>query len=104
MNSRSSSHLFNGRALYNDAKPIFVVEGEIDALSVMEVTDQAEAVALGSTSNVDLFCKDVRKIRKNKAAKNADYDPVFLIATDNDNAGRLAAKELEAQLKDSENK
>ena len=95
---QGGSHLFNGRALYNDAKPIFVVEGEIDALSVMEVTDQAEAVALGSTSNVDLFCKGVRKIRKNKAAKNADYDPVFLIATDNDNAGRLAAKELEAQL------
>ena len=64
----------------------------------MEVTDQAEAVALGSTSNVDLFCKGVRKIRADKAAKNAEYDPVFLIATDNDNAGRLAAKELEAQL------
>ena len=95
---QGGSHLFNGRALYNDAKPIFIVEGEIDALSVMEVTDQAQAVALGSTSNVDLFCKGVRKIRKNKAAKNADYDPVFLIATDNDNAGRLAAKELEAQL------
>ncbi len=95
---QGGSHLFNSRALYDDTKPIFIVEGEFDALSVMEVTDQAEAVALGSTSNVDLFCKDVRKIRKNKAAKNADYDPVFLIATDNDNAGRLAAKELEAQL------
>lgn len=95
---QGGSHLFNGRALYNDAKPIFIVEGEIDALSVMEVTDQAQAVALGSTSNVDLFCKGVRKIRADKAAKNADYDPVFLIATDNDNAGRLAAKELEAQL------
>ena len=96
---QGGSHLFNGRALYDDTKPIFIVEGEFDALSVLEVTDKAQAVALGSTSNVDAFCREVERIGNDKNKKNQPYDPVFLIATDNDNAGRLAAKELEARLK-----
>lgn len=96
---QGGSHLFNSRALYDDTKPIFIVEGEFDALSVLEVTDKAQAVALGSTSNVDAFCREVERIGNSKNKKNQPYDPVFLIATDNDNAGRLAAKELEARLK-----
>lgn len=96
---QGGSNLFNSRALYDDTKPIFIVEGEFDALSVLEVTDKAQAVALGSTSNVDAFCREVERIGNGKNKKNQPYDPVFLIATDNDNAGRLAAKELEARLK-----
>lgn len=92
------AHIFNGRVLLNDSKPIFIVEGEFDALSVLEVTDKAEAVALGSTANVDLLCKIIRGIKAEKAKQNLDYSPVFLIATDNDNAGQLASKELQAQL------
>ena len=95
---QGSAHLFNGRALLNDTKPIFIVEGEFDALSVLEVTKNATAVALGSTSNVDLFYNTLISIGKQKNKKGEAYDPVFLIATDNDNAGRLAAKELEARL------
>lgn len=96
---QGGSNLFNSSALYDDTKPIFIVEGEFDALSVLEVTDKAQAVALGSTSNVDAFCREVERIGNGKNKKNQPYDPVFLIATDNDNAGRLAAKELEARLK-----
>lgn len=95
---QGNAHIFNAHALYDDKKPIYVVEGEFDALSVLEVTDKASAVALGSTSNVNLFCQTVVKIAKEYHQKNIDYDPVFLIATDNDNAGQLAAKELKARL------
>lgn len=95
---QGNAHIFNAHALYDDKKPIYVVEGEFDALSVLEVTDKASAVALGSTSNVNLFCQTVEKIAKEYHTKNIDYDPVFLIATDNDDAGRLAAKELKARL------
>jgi hypothetical protein len=41
--------IFNREALYRANKPIFVVEGEIDALSIMSVG--GEAVALGSTAS-----------------------------------------------------
>ena len=42
--------LFNARALYNEEeRPVFIVEGEIDALSIIEVG--AEAVGLGMARN-----------------------------------------------------
>ena len=42
--------LFNSKALYNDdERPVFIVEGEIDALSLIEVG--AEAVGLGMARN-----------------------------------------------------
>ena len=46
---QGNAHIFNAAALANDNKPIFIVEGELDALSILEVTDKAQAVALGST-------------------------------------------------------
>lgn len=95
---QGNAHIFNAAALANDSKPIFIVEGEFDALSILEVTDKAQAVALGSTSNVDLFCKTVRTISNKAKTQHMNYEPVFLIATDNDNAGKLASKDLEVQL------
>lgn len=44
-------------ALWSSNKPVFVVEGEIDALSLEEVG--GPAVALGSTANVGAFLKIV---------------------------------------------
>ena len=41
--------LFNAGALYTAEQPVFVVEGELDALSILDVG--GEAVALGSVSN-----------------------------------------------------
>lgn len=95
---QGNAHIFNAAALANDSKPIFIVEGEFDALSILEVTDKAQAVALGSTSNVDLFCKTVRTISNKAKTQHMSYEPIFLIATDNDNAGKLASKDLEVQL------
>lgn len=99
---QGSAHIFNVEALLDDSKPVFIVEGEFDALSIMEVTKDAEAVALGSTSNVDLFCKILRKIKNEKLRKGKPYDPELLIAMDNDDAGNLASNDLEMQLNSSE--
>lgn len=49
------SVIYNRRALKEADKPIFVVEGEIDALSIIEVG--GFAVALGSTANSRAFIK-----------------------------------------------
>lgn len=83
-------HIFNEQALSKN-QPIFIVEGEIDALSIIE-TGVAQAVALGSTSNVNLFAKCVSQ--QQNQFKNNDYQPTFLIAMDNDSAGQLATNRL----------
>ena len=79
--------IFNSKALQNAKQPIFIVEGEIDALAVMSVG--GEAVGLGSTSKVP----DLLRITE----KNKPVQPV-IIALDNDEAGQKAADELGAGL------
>lgn len=49
----------NWKALQTATKPIFIVEGELDALSIIEVG--GEAIGLGSTANVDLFINNYLK-------------------------------------------
>lgn len=73
---------FNVKALTEATKPIFIVEGEIDALSVIEVG--GEAIALGGL-NVRIFL-EVLKTQK----------PVqpLIIALDNDSAGEKAERDL----------
>lgn len=91
-------HLFNGKALLQDTKPIFLVEGEFDALSIMEASDKVEAVALGSTTNQKKLIDTLKAIQRRYEAKNRLYDPQFLIAMDNDSAGELANHQLEKKL------
>lgn len=82
------SDIFNGRAFINDLdKPIFIVEGEIDALSIMGVG--GVAVALGSTSNVKKLAGMV---------KDKQLERPLILALDNDSKGRKAQAELEALL------
>lgn len=76
-------HIFNLEALEDAEKPIFVVEGEIDALSIIEVG--GNALALGSTSNAEKLLRTL-ETRKPKQA--------IIIAMDNDEPGRKAAKTL----------
>lgn len=80
-------HIFNLDALEDAEKPIFVVEGEIDALSIIEVG--GNALALGSTSNAERLLRTL-EIRKPKQA--------LIIAMDNDEAGAKAAKILSEGL------
>lgn len=85
-----SSDIFNGRAFIEDLdKPIFIVEGEIDALSIMEVG--GVAVGLGGTSNT----KKLTEILEGKKLERP-----LILALDNDSAGRKAQDELAKLLQD----
>lgn len=78
-----SIQLFNKKALQTATKPIFVVEGELDALSIIEVG--GEAVALGTTTK----SKALIELLKVQAPAQA-----LIIALDNDEAGQRASREL----------
>lgn len=78
----------NTKALQNAKKPIFIVEGEIDALSIIEVG--GEAIGLGSTANIDLFVNNYVK-------KQKPVQPLVL-ALDNDDKGQIATEKLAKAL------
>ncbi len=67
--------------------PVFVVEGELDAISFYEV--DGEAIALGSTANTGKLLEYVKA--------NPPAAPLIL-ALDNDKAGAEAAAKLAAEL------
>lgn len=75
--------IFNSRALREAQKPVFIVEGEIDALSIIDVG--GEAVALGSTAN--------RRALLTMLESQRPAQPL-IIAMDNDEAGSKANREL----------
>jgi replicative DNA helicase len=78
----------NSKALQTATKPIFIVEGEIDALSIIEAG--GEAIGLGSTANIDLFINNY--LKKQKPAQP------LVIALDNDEKGQTATEKLEKAL------
>ena len=81
--------IFNAKALRNEGKrPVFVTEGEIDALSIEEAG--GAACALGSTSNTDKFAEYLKA--------NPTQCPLIL-TLDNDEAGKAAAEKLSNALK-----
>lgn len=83
------SNIFNANALKKQSnQPIFVVEGEIDALSIMEVG--GIAIGLGGTSNTDLLLKGLEK---------NNYKKPLLISMDNDSAGKKCQEKLIQSLK-----
>lgn len=89
-------HIFNEEALSKN-QPIFIVEGEIDAMSIME-TGKAEAIGLGSVANINLFMKDLYKAKNKAKAEQRDFYPTLLVALDNDDAGNRAINRLTTQL------
>lgn len=84
---KGAAKLFNLKALESTEKPVFIVEGEIDALSIM--TAGGAAVGLGSTSNTEKLIE---------AVKGLKHTPPLIIAMDNDDAGKEAAEKLESEL------
>lgn len=82
------THVFNSEALRNAQTPIFVTEGEIDALSIIEAG--GEAVALGSTANN----KFIEMLRAEKPAQP------LILALDNDKAGERGEEELAKTLQE----
>lgn len=87
-----SAQFFNGKTLKLSSTPVFVVEGEIDALSILEAG--CPAVALGSVALVSKLAQQVKKIKESQK----DYHPNLLLALDNDKSGRLAQQKLIAML------
>ena len=80
---RGKSHIFNPSALTLNNPYCFVVEGEIDCMSIYSCGYNFPCIATGSTSNIK---------------KIFDYDiknTVLIIAMDNDGAGQKATGELE---------
>lgn len=72
------AEFFNLQAIEQTEQPVFVVEGELDALSIEQVG--GKAVALGSTSNIEKFVKTCKeKLKK-------DFKG-FILSLDIDEAG-----------------
>lgn len=86
-----SVHLFNVAALHDPGTewPIFITEGEIDALSIMDAAPGAAAVALGSTNQVKKLLDLLRE--------KPPVQPLIL-ALDNDEVGQKATAELRKEL------
>lgn len=84
-----ASQLFNTKeALGQDAQPVFIVEGELDALSIIEVGGQA--VGLGSTAN---YKQLLERLQTKKPEKP------LILALDNDEDGASTTETLEKELK-----
>lgn len=78
------THLFNFQE-FKKSENIFIVEGEIDALSITEAG--GNAVAVGSVSNIKLVAPEIKKYDTNKQFK-------LFIMLDNDENGKRANKQL----------
>lgn len=79
-----SIELFNLKALYNDAgRPVFVTEGAINALSIIEAG--GEALALNGAGN---WRKVIEALKKQRTRST------LILCLDNDDAGENAAAQL----------
>ena len=79
--------VFNRDALYNqDKSPVFVTEGIIDALSIIEVG--GEAIALNGTTH-----NKILEQHKKKPIEN-----ILVLSLDNDEAGKRASVEIKQRL------
>lgn len=84
------SHIFNSKILSEECdEPIFIVEGEIDALSIIEVG--GKAIGLGGTSNTELLKRELVKEKKK-------FQAPLILCLDNDDAGNEASKKIEEFL------
>ena len=83
---QGSSILFNLKAL-ESIEPVFLVEGEFDALSIIEAG--AEAIALGSVANSAQFINAIKKQRP--ACK-------IILSLDNDSRGQQTAEAIQREL------
>lgn len=86
MHVGKNAPFFCEKAALTSSAPVFVVEGETDALSLWEL--DYSALSLGSVSNADRFVK--------LAAEHSDKH--YIIALDNDGAGAGAVKKISAGL------
>lgn len=82
-------YLFNAEALWEgDSKTVFILEGAINALSVIQAG--GNALALNSVSNTGLLIDALKEYPTNKT---------LVLCLDNDEAGQRATLKLEDELK-----
>lgn len=84
-------HIFNFNAILTADRPIFITEGEIDAISLVEAG--AAAFATGSTANINKLMEQIGQMSHKEIIKQP-----LIIAMDNDQAGEKAAAQLEKEL------
>lgn len=83
-----AAHPFNIKELEKDNnQPIFITEGEIDTLSIIEAGSRA--VGLGSASMVQKFIE---------AVEQSQPQAPFILCLDNDEAGQKASKQIKEAL------
>ena len=85
-----SSNIFSLDVLRKSEDFVVVVEGEFDALSIIEAGN--DSVALGSTTNVDKFLNWLLE-------KEIHLQKPLIIDLDNDEAGKAATQKLTVGLK-----
>ena len=85
-----AAFLFNPNSLAQGRRPVIVVEGEIDALSILAAG--GEAVGLGSTSNKDMLLRELDSISQQVRTT------AIVLALDNDTSGRNCAAYLKKGL------
>ena len=101
-NSKGKQHIFNEELLFqiiakNDLKQyLFICEGWADSLSFLD--NECQSIALNSTNNSKKFLEIITK-NKNTFDKDFKDNFVFLLAFDNDNAGKQATALLMEELK-----
>ena len=84
INDNDTVPLFNKAALYNASeRPVFITEGAIDALSIIEAG--GEAVATNSTGNIKKILEELKKKRTRST---------LILCLDKDEGGQSATKEL----------
>ena len=81
--------IFNSKVLKTADRPIFITEGELDALSIIEVG--GEAIATGSAANRRALLELLKSQKPTQP---------LIIALDNDEAGDKAAQELAEGLQE----
>ena len=85
------AQIFSYWDIPKDKTPVFVVEGEIDALSFYEIGKKA--ISLGSTSDIYLLAN---KLKEDKLQNK------FILMLDNDESGKSAQKKLFDLLKENQ--
>lgn len=86
--TRNTKSEFLNIAALDNTEPVFIVEGEFDALSILQLG--FEAISLGGVNNIEKLCDII---------KTKDSIPYLILALDNDEAGKDTTEKLKILLK-----